>query len=492
MTGNDIMTAMQDSSEIVRCIKSAAHRRYDRYLFSMCGLAGLLYGIDMGLIAAALPYIKETCDFSPAQLSSIVAAVLLGGIPGKALSAFVAERWGRLAAFRLTGVVFALAVPVICFSGGVFAVMFAGRLMQGVGCALVGISGPLYLAECVDAKDRGKGTGMIQLVLTVGLVVAALVGLVVTKMTGSASSPDVSLAAKTAAWQAIFWVSLVPTFALFIGSFWLKESPRWLFKKGRRADARVSLLMNNDEDSADRILAELDANAAAETASAADGSAAKETLLQRKYLMPLALACAVSFFTQASGINSVMNYSVVIMQKAGLAGTGANWADTAIKLTNFLMTIVAITLVDRRGRKFLLMLGASGITLGLSFVGAVFLALARGWIAPGATAGTLAAAGFVLFIASFAVGPGVCVWLANSELLPLRIRAGGMMVSGFVNMGTGWLLAQVFLPWSGACGESGVFLTLAGVAILFFFTVMLFLPETKGRTLEEIERKWSK
>ena len=206
------MTDMQDSSEIGSRIKSAAHRSYDRYLFSMCGLAGLLYGIDMGLIAAALPYIKETCSFSPAQLSSIVAAVLLGGIPGKALSAFVAERWGRLAAFRLTGVVFALAVPVICFSNGVFAVMFAGRLMQGVGCALVGISGPLYLAECVDAKDRGKGTGMIQLVLTVGLVAAALVGLVVTKMTGSASSPDATLAAKTAAWQAIFWVSLVPTY----------------------------------------------------------------------------------------------------------------------------------------------------------------------------------------------------------------------------------------------------------------------------------------
>ena len=468
-----------------------AHRRYNRYLFSMCGLAGLLYGIDMGLIAAALPYIKETCDFTPAQLSSIVAAVLLGGIPGKAFSAFVAERWGRLAAFRLTGVVFALAVPVICLSGGNFAVMFAGRLMQGVGCALVGISGPLYLAECADAKDRGKGTGMIQLVLTVGLVVAALTGLVVTKIAGTASDPSVSLAAKNMAWQAIFWVSLLPTFALFLGSFGLRESPRWLFKKGRIDEARASLLMNNDEAASEGVISELEANAAAERMGTG-ADAAKESLFQRKYLFPLALACAVSFFTQASGINSVMNYSVVIMQKAGLAGTGANWADTAVKLANFLMTIVAIALVDRRGRKFLLMLGAAGIMCGLAFVGGVFLALARGWIAPGAFAGTLAAAGFVFFIGSFAVGPGVCVWLANSELLPLRIRAGGMMVSGFVNMGTGWLLAQVFLPWSGTCGESGVFLTLSGVAVLFFFTVLLFLPETKGRTLEEIERHFTK
>ena len=472
-------------------MKTAAHRRYDRFLLSMCGLAGLLYGIDMGLIAAALPYIKETCGFTPVQLSSIVAAVLLGGIPGKAFSAWVAERWGRLAAFRLTGVVFALAVPLICLSGGVFPLMLAGRLLQGVGCALVGISGPLYLAECVDAKDRGKGTGMIQLVLTVGLVVAAVMGLAVTKIAGPAADASVSAAAKNMAWQSLFWMSLLPTFLLFFGSFRLKESPRWLFKKGRRADARASLLANNDDASADGILAELDANAAAEIAPADGVATARETLLQRKYLVPLALACAVSFFTQASGINSVMNYSVVIMQKAGLAGTGANWADTVIKLTNFLMTLVAIALVDRKGRKFLLMMGATGIAVGLASVGSVFLALSRGWIAPGATAGTLAVAGFVVFIASFAAGPGVCVWLANSELLPLRIRAGGMMVSGFVNMGTGWLLAQVFLPWSGACGESGFFLTLSGVAVLFFFTMLFFLPETKGRSLEEIERNWS-
>ena len=473
-------------------MKTPAHRRYDRYLFSMCGLAGLLYGIDVGLISAALPYIKETCTFSAAQLASIVAAVLLGGIPGKMLSAFVSERWGRLAAFRVTGLIFALAVPLICLSGGNFTLMFVGRLMQGIGCAFVGISGPLYLAECADAKDRGKGTGMIQLVLTVGLVVAAVTGLVVTKLAGPADSPDTSLAVKQMAWQAIFWVSLVPTFALFFGSFGLKESPRWLFKKGHRDAALKSLLMNNDSESADRILKELEENAAAERVSGAGAAEQKkETLFQRKYLFPLALACAVSFFTQATGINSVLNYSVVVMHKAGLAGSDANWADTAIKFANFLMTIVAIMLVDRKGRKFLLMIGSAGIMAGLAAVGFVFLSLERGWLAPGALSGALAAAGFIVFISFFALGPGVCVWLANSELLPLRIRAGGMMVAGFCNMGTSWFIAQMFLPWSKACGESGVFLTLSGVAVFFFLSMAFFLPETKGRSLEEIERHFT-
>ncbi len=470
---------------------NGAHRRYNRYLFSMCGLAGLLYGIDMGLIAAALPYIKETCKFSSAQLSSIVAAVMLGGIPGKMASAFVAERWGRLAAFRLTAIVFAVAVPFICFSGGSFTPMFAGRLLQGMGCALVGISAPLYLAECAAAEDRGKGTGMLQLVLTVGLVVAAVTGLVVTKIAGPAAAETTSFAAKQMAWQAIFWVSLLPAVALFAGSFRLRESPRWLFKKGRIDDARRSLAANNPPGGVERIIGELEANAAAERGDGDGHANPTDTLLQRRYMLPLALACAVCFFTQATGINSVLNYSVVVMQKAGLAGTGANWADTAIKVANFLMTIVAMSLVDRKGRKFLLMIGSGGIVAGLVAVGSVFLALEHGWLVPGPMAGVLAAAGFVAYISFFAVGPGVCVWLAMSELLPLRIRATGMMVAGFCSVGTNWLIAQTFLQWCGACGESGVLLTLAGVTTLFFAAVALFMPETKGKTLEEIERHFS-
>ena len=466
--------------------------RYNRRLFSVCGLAGLLYGIDVGLIAAALPYIKATCDFNEAQLASVVAAVLLGGIPGKFLAAFVCERFGRLSAFRLMAVVFAVAVPLICFSGGLFLPMFAGRLLQGVGVALVGIASPLYMAECCDPKDRGKGTGMIQLVLTIGLVVAALVGYAVTLFFGPADSPDVTVGAKNAAWQAVFWFSVLPTVALFAGSFGLKESPRWLFKKGRRDAARLSLLANNDAETADRVLADLERNATDEISRDADGAAVRESLWQRKYLLPFAVAFAVMCFTQATGINSVLNYSVVLFQKAGVAGSGANLADTAIKLVNFLMTVVALALVDRKGRKFLLTLGTAGVVVGLALVGLSFLAIETGVLAVGPLSGWLTVGGFVVFIASYGVGPGVCVWLAVSELMPLRIRATGMMIAGIGNMTTSWLIAQTFLPWTKACGESLVFLTLAAVAVGYFLTAVFLLPETKGRSLEEIERAFAK
>jgi MFS family permease len=143
----------------------------------MCGLAGLLYGIDMGLVAAALPYIRATSGFTESQLSGIVAAVMLGCIPGTMCAAWVAEKAGRLASLKATALVFAVAVPVICLSDGNFWIMFTGRLLQGAGCGFMGSAAALYVVECASSENRGRGMGMLQLVLTVGLVVAALIGL---------------------------------------------------------------------------------------------------------------------------------------------------------------------------------------------------------------------------------------------------------------------------------------------------------------------------
>jgi len=463
-------------------------RRYNRTIFSVCGFAGLMYGIDIGLIASALPYIKATCAFSTSELSSVVAAVLLGTIFGKGLGAQLAERGGRLFALRATAVVFALAVPVICLSGGLFWPMFAGRILQGVGCGMMGLVTPLYMTETAPAKDRGKGAGLIQLFLCAGLVLAALVGVCVTAYFGPADSETVSAAAKTSAWKTVFWLSGLPTVILFLGTFRLGESARWFFKRGNDEAAYEALLRNNTPDEARATLAELKQVSASQVSASGN----PETVWQRKYIVPVLLAGVVAICTQFCGVNMILNFSVVLMQKAGLAQTMANLSDTVIKGVNLGMTVVAMALVDRRGRKFLLSLGSGGMTVGLMLVGLVFLGLELGWLAPSSMTGWLATAGLVFFIAAFAIGPGICVWLAESELLPLRVRANAMMTIGFVQMGASWLLAQLFLPWSARFGESSVFFTLGGVCILFFLTVILFLPETKGKTLEEIERYFSK
>ena len=467
-------------------------RHYDALLFAMCGLAGLLYGIDMGLIAAALPYIKATCAFSESQLSSVVAAVMLGCIPGTMCAAWIAERTGRLAALKVTALFFAAAVPVICLSGGNFWVMFAGRLLQGVGCGFMGVAAALYVVEAATSANRGKGTGMIQLVLCVGLVVAALIGLGATMYFGGADAEGVSPEAKRRAWQTMFWISIVPTAVLFFGLFFLKESPRWLFKRGRKEEAYEALCMNNPPDVARQIVADMEANLAAQTVKAADGGAKLDSLFQRKYLIPILLATLIPIFNQASGVNSLLNYSVVLMQRAGLEGTTANWADTLIKVANLLFTCIAMTMVDRKGRKFLLTVGTAGVTLGLVVVGSLFLATEHGWLAAGPVTGWIIVAAFVIFIGGFAIGPGVCVWLAMTELMPLRFRAGGLMVAQFLAMGASYVLAQTFLPWSKAFGNSSVFLTLTIFGLMYFITVTVFLPETKGKSLEEIEQMFAK
>ena len=350
---------------------------YAKYLMVMAGLGGLLYGIDVGVIAAALPYIEKTSTYSAQDLSLVVAAVLLGSVISSLFAGMLAEWLGRKRLIIISALLFTLSIPVICssvlFENG-FVMLMLGRILQGGSAGLVGVVVPMYLAECLDADSRGKGTGMFQLMLTVGLVFAALVGLVVTYVVGSADDVVVTTASKVSAWQTIFWCSAVPGLILFFGAFKLCESPRWLYRRGRNEEALRSLASNNGDVAAKRILDEMIASDDEERRQkeAIKAAAKGDSLFQRKYVIPFVLAVVVLACTQATGINSVLNYSVKIFQQAGLAGETANWADLAIKIVNMVMTVCAVSLVDRKGRTFLLKLGTLGIIVGLSGVGTMF------------------------------------------------------------------------------------------------------------------------
>ena len=469
-------------------------KRYARYLLIMAGLGGLIYGIDVGVCAAAYPYIEKTSDFTKAQLGLIVGAVLWGSVVSSLFAGSLSEWFGRKIIIIVSALFFTLSIPVICasglFEGGNFILMTIGRGLQGASAGLVGVVVPMYLAECLDSDSRGKGTGMFQLLLTIGLVFAAVIGLVVTSVVGAADDMTIKAASKTTAWQTIFWCSAVPGLILFFGAFKLKESPRWLYKKGRKDEALASLAANNGEEKAKEILAEMiaadeaDAKAKAEIAA----NAKNDTLFQKKYIYPFCLAVVILACNQTTGINSVLNYSVDIFQKTGLQGAFANWSDLAIKLVNMIMTIVACTLVDKKGRKFLLKMGTSGIIIGLCGVGATFLAISNGWLQASPVTGIIATLFFFMFIAFYGVGPGVCVWLALSELMPTRIRATGMSIAMIINQGVSALIATVFPTWVAATSFQSVFFCLAGFTVIYFIAAAFFLPETKGRTLEEIEK----
>lgn len=425
------------------------------FLLAMAGLGGLLYGIDFGTIAAAMPYIRALGMFSDGELSVVVGAVLFGGIVSSLTAGMLAERFGRKRMIVASAALFLVAIPVVCLSGGSFAVMVVGRVLQGMSAGYMSVVMPMYLTETLPPEIRGRGTGVFQFCLGLGLVLAATVGYAVAATLGESL--------KSLAWKLNFWWTMLPVAVLFFGALRLVESPVWRARRGREGrEASVG-------------------------SPAARVPAGGASLLRRRYVVPFLLAVLVLTFNKTTGMSSVTSYSVVIFNKAGFAGSLGNVGDFAIKLTNMLMTVVAAALVDRKGRTFLLKLGTGGMTLGLFLIGLVFLAIERFGVAANAATGVLCLAAFFLMQVFYALGPGICVWLVLSELMPQRIRANGMAIALFMNQFVAWGLASTFLPWVNRWGWYSMFFFFAANGVLYFVTAC-FIPETKGKTLEELEK----
>jgi MFS transporter, SP family, solute carrier family 2 (myo-inositol transporter), member 13 len=575
-------------------------RTYNRLLLLVAGLGGLLYGVDVGIIGGALPYLEATSGLNASQLSIIVAAVLLGSVISTLFAGLLADWLGRKPLMMISGVIFVISIPVIALSHG-FGPLFLGRLLQGVSGGFVGIVVPLYLAECLSAQDRGKGTGAFQWLLTLGVFSAAAIGIYYSyRVAGLATSTSAAslFEVKDQAWRRIFWMSMPPGILFLVGALFVAESPRWLFRKGRKEQALTALLRSRTSEQATLEIHEMEQTSlSASSASNAPG-AIKDSLLRRKYVLPFLLACVILFCNTATGINSIIGYNTDILLQSGLSDLRAHWGYVLFTLTNFLMTIVGMTLVDRKGRKFLFMLGTSGIIVCTLFVGSLFLrtethrydagkgiqsmvgpdqtlllhldrsdlnhllpadafagsgpgqlsmsviysyggftgttramrpgetgeapvsidrqstvpsskveaffrnplvnldaartaplTIEHAYIGPvpDAVHGWLVALGLYGFVAFYALGPGVCVWLALSELMPTRIRSNGMSIALVINQMVSTTLAAIFLPVVGKYGYSMMFFLFCGFTVIYFLTAAFFLPETKGKTLEEIE-----
>lgn len=571
-------------------------------LLTVAGLGGLLYGIDVGIIAGALPYLEATSGLTANQLSVVVAAVLLGSVLSTLFAGMFADWMGRKRLMACSGLLFILSIPLIALAHG-YGPLVVGRLLQGMSAGLIGVVVPLYLAECLGASNRGKGTGMFQWLLTLGIVAAALIGLYFSfrvEEVAKLHDADKLFAFKDSAWRLIFWVSLPPGILFVIGSLFVAESPRWLYRKGRKADALDALLRSRSPQQAEVELSEMEATLAAEKAQAdSAGKSHRESLLSRKYAVPFILACVILACNQATGVNSIIGYNATILIQSGLSDKQAHLGYAVLTVVNFLMTMIGVMLVDRKGRKFLLSLGSAGIIVSLVAVGLVFRqtelqrvdcagaiqalvtadqkatftfseADASRWLAdqgaagealrgknktlsviysygdfraaskvlrstdegakleldrgscvppnkvvaffanpfadlaaariaplkienalltpiPSERNGILTALFIFCFMAFFAVGPGVCVWLALSELMPTRIRSNGMSVALLLNQAVSTTIAAVFLPVVGKYGYGTMFFVFAACTVAYFVTAAFFLPETKGKTLEEIE-----
>jgi MFS family permease len=562
-----------------------------RFMLFVAGLGGLLYGIDVGIIAGALPYLEASAaqlwHLSAQQLGYVVAAVLLGSVLSSLAAGAVADAVGRKVAMLLAGLLFSASIPLIALADG-YLPLLLGRLLQGVSGGVIGVVVPLYLAESLPAAVRGRGTGLFQLLLTVGLVLAALIGLVVAREVDvvARTAPATLQAVQDAAWRRIFWISLPPGLLFTAGVLWLAESPRWLLARSRPQEALAALMRTRNATAAQDELAAIECERPQAGPRKESGS-----LLQRRYVLPFLLACLILACNQATGINSLLAYAVTILGRSGLDGAQANVGDFALKLLNCLMTVVAVLLVDRKGRKFLLMLGTGGIVLSLcaagllfqdtesrqqdvraalvqridanglhvgaaalralaggdgyqfeiayrygpltqvrslraardldiaaprdvdgdSVIGAAFRRLhlnpfpdmraalhaplvierARLGVQPDARHGWLLLACLLGFVASFAIGPGVCVWLALSELMPTRIRSNGMSIALLINQFVSTLIAAIFLPTVSQHGYAPMFFAWMACTVVYFLAATFLLPETRGKTLEEIGRHFA-
>ena len=239
---------------------------YNRFLLLVAGLGGLLYGVDVGIIAGALPYLEATSGLNAGQLSIVVAAVLLGSVISTLFAGALADWIGRKPLMMLSGVLFVFSIPIIALSRG-YESLVLGRLLQGISAGLIGVVVPLYLAECLSASSRGKGTGIFQWLLTLGIVTAAIVGMffsIRVEEVARLGDPARLFAFKDTAWRSIFWVSLPPGILFVIGSLMVSESPRWLFRRGKKDAAYAALLRSRTNQQTNVELAEMEQAAAAE------------------------------------------------------------------------------------------------------------------------------------------------------------------------------------------------------------------------------------
>jgi MFS family permease len=235
-------------------------KNYNRFLKLVGGLGGLLYGIDVGIIAGALPYLVATSGLNAGQISFVVAAVLLGTVISTLFAGVLADRMGRKYLMIFSGALFAASIPVIALSHG-YGPLILGRLFQGVSAGLIGVVVPLYLAECLAPEDRGQGTAMFQWLLTIGIVAAAGVGMYFSlrvEEVARLGNPQLLFAYKDQAWRSIFWVSLPPGLLFVLGGFAVADSPRWLFRRGQKQLALQALLRSRTPEQARLELEEME------------------------------------------------------------------------------------------------------------------------------------------------------------------------------------------------------------------------------------------
>jgi SP family galactose:H+ symporter-like MFS transporter len=433
-------------------------------------LAGALFGYDQGVISGALIGIEKAFDVGHVALEIVTSWVTLGALFGSLGGGYVADLFGRKRTLLAAAALFVIGALVEAFAPNVPVLVF-GRLVAGFGVGVAAVAAPLYAAELAPAAQRGRYVSSYQLAITVGIFVAYLVD-------QALAGPD--------GWRTMLGIAAVPGVLLALAVLAAVESPRWFAKVGRRDDALRTLVALGAEKDADKRLAAIAASLRAEvkTPSWTD-------VFAPRWRTPLKIGLGLAVLQQITGINAIIYYSNSIFAAAGFSTPAAQAQATtwAIGAVNVLATFIAIAFIDHLGRRPLLIAGLIGMGLSLAAVGLAFWQSGtQGGV--GGSAGVITLAALVVFIISFAFSLGPVTWTVINEIYPGEVRGRAVAVATAVNWGAAFLVSEFFLSLVKAIGQAYTFWLFAAFCLIGLVWVIVGVPETRGRSLEEIEASW--
>ena len=428
----------------------------------VAALGGLLFGYDTGVISGALLFIRQVMSLSATMQGIVVAIALLGAALGAAAAGYLSDRIGRRRVILGAGLLF-VAGAVISAAANDLITLLVGRLFVGLAIGVASMLAPLYLAEISPAEDRGAIVSLNQLCITGGILVSYLVGF--------------ALAAAPGGWRWMLALGALPGIILAAGMLVLPESPRWLAGHGRLQDAEnVLRRLRGTVDVAGEF-------GALRTDLAREGrlASAKE-LLAPRLRRPLVIGVGLAMFQQITGINTVIYFAPTIFQSAGLSSAAtAILATAGVGAVNVIMTIVSIRLIDRLGRRQLLLWSLGGMALTLFVLSFAFYVGASGHLA------WVAVVSVAIYVGFFAIGLGPVFWLLISEIFPLALRGRAMSLSTVAVWSFNLIVSATFLDLIGAIGSAATFIVYAVLSLVALVFVFIMVPETKGLSLEQIE-----
>lgn len=427
----------------------------------IAGLGGILYGFDMGIIAAALIFVRESFLLSTRMEEVVVSVVLVGAMTGALAGGAIADRIGRRSTLLWGGGIF-LAGSLLAPASPNAATLIIARALLGVAIGFTSVTAPVYVCELAPPRSRGMLIGLYQFALTIGIALADLVGY--------------WLAAQHA-WRLMFGLGAIPAVLFVLLLLTLPESPRWLFAQNRIADAESVLGAFTDEGGA-RLMIE-DIRSALQMKIEKRWSALWSPAVRR----PLLIAVGFTVLQQVTGINTIIYYGPRIFSLAGITSNrNAIFATLLVAVTNVLATVIALVLVDRAGRKPLLYVGISGMTASLFLLAYSF----HNPTAFGASPGAIATICLMVYITCFAFSMGPIAWILVSEVFPLQLRGRGVAAASLGSGASNFVVSLTFLSLIKAAGNTLTFIIYGAFCILTLLFVRFIVPETRGRELESI------